>query len=97
MVGSGRASISAVADLSRACLSDMGAAVPEAVKAFASLGAWGTHSQNQERDLSRWVHQLYGFTIQTYGAKIDCQALVEYFLFSNERHVKGNLSLRTCL
>ena len=73
-MGSGRASISAVADLSRAYLQDSGSLAPDAVKAIASIGNWGVHSQNQERDLHRWVRNLYNIGIQTYEAKIQCQA-----------------------
>lgn len=76
MVGSGRASVSAVADLSRAFVKDMGDTAPEAAQAFASLGGWGSSAQNQERDLQRWVHQLYGLDIQTFDATVQCQALV---------------------
>ena len=74
MVGSGRASVSAVADLSRAMVSDVGSAAPQAVQEFASLGSWGAHQHNQERDLHRWVHQLYGLAIETFEATIQCQA-----------------------
>ena len=76
MVGSGRASIAAVADLSRAYVQDSGSSAPDAVKAIASIGNWGVHSQNQERDLHRWTRNLYNMDLQTYEAKIQCQALI---------------------
>lgn len=76
MVGSGRASVSAVADLSRAMVNDVGGAAPQAVQAFASLGSWGANQHNQERDLHRWVHQLYGLAVETFEATIQCQAIL---------------------
>ena len=78
MVGNGRASVAAVAELSRAYVEDSGAGVPDAVRAIASLGNWGSQTQNQERDLHRWVRNLYNLDIQTYEAKILCQASVGF-------------------
>ena len=76
MIGSGRTSIAAASDLSRACVKDMGNAAPAAVHALASLGSWGSHSQNQERDLHKWANQLYNMNLQTYDAQIPLQAQV---------------------
>lgn len=65
MVGSGRASVAAVADLSRAFVDDMGQNAPLPVRAMASLGAWGSHTQNQERELHRWTKHLYDLKLNT--------------------------------
>ena len=78
MVGNGRASVAAVAELSRAYVEDSGDSVPDAVRAIASLGNWGSQTQNQERDLHRWVRNLYNLDIQTYEAKILCQASIGF-------------------
>ena len=64
MLGSGRAHVAQVCDLARANLKD---GLPgEAVASFASLGAHGQHSANQERDLHRWLGSLYGMNLTTY-------------------------------
>ena len=64
MVGCGRANIAEVADMARAKIADN---VPsEALRCFASLGAAGARSSNQERDLHRWVKSLYGCGLEPY-------------------------------
>ena len=73
MIGSGRSSIAAVADLSRAYLQDSGGSTPQAVQAFASLGGWGSHEQNQERDLHKWVNGLHGLNLETFDVQFECQ------------------------
>ena len=63
MIGSGRSSIAQIAELARANLRD---GLPaEAVAAFASLGAGGQYPANQERDLHRWLRQLYGLKLES--------------------------------
>lgn len=69
MIGSGRTSIAAAADLSRACVQDLkgiGATAPAAVQALASLGTWGNNCQNQERDLHKWVKNLFNLKMETF-------------------------------
>ena len=64
MVGCGRANIAEVADMARANIADN---IPgEALRCFASLGAGGARSSNQERDLHRWVKSLYGRGLEPY-------------------------------
>lgn len=68
MIGSGRANVSEVCDLARANLAD---GLPfEALKAFGSLGAGGRHCSNQERDLHKWLHSLFGLKLTTYKVKM---------------------------
>lgn len=74
MIGSGRTSIASAADLSRACFKDLGSETPEAIQALASLGSWGNHSQNQERDLHTWVRKLHNFNLETYEVQCSLQA-----------------------
>ena len=42
----------------------------EALQAFVSLGTNGDHLGNQERDLHRWLSNLWGFSLQTYSVKL---------------------------
>ena len=68
MIGSGRAHVSEVCDLARANLAD---GIPsEALEAFASLGAGGRYCSNQERDLHKWLHSLFGLKLTTYKVKM---------------------------
>lgn len=64
MIGSGRASIAEVCDLARANVQD---GLPSAaLEAFSSLGSGGIYEANQERDMHRWLNQLYGVQLTTY-------------------------------
>ena len=73
MIGTGRTSIAAAADLSRACVTDMGDAAPEAIHALASLGNWGSQCQNQERDLHTWVNKLYNMKLTPFEVHLSLQ------------------------
>ena len=42
----------------------------EAVTAFASLGSFGTHASNAERDLHRWLRGVYGVSLEPYFIEI---------------------------
>lgn len=53
MIGSGRASVAEICEISRANLAD--GMQNEAREVLASLGAGGDHPSNQERDLLRWL------------------------------------------
>ena len=35
-------------------------------EAFSSLGSGGIYEANQERDMHRWLNQLYGVQLTTY-------------------------------
>lgn len=86
MVGSGRSSIAAVAELSRANVADMGKSVPQAVAALASLGSWGNNASNSERDMHRWVRNLYQFGLETYDVELELQARsISFFELWSER------------
>lgn len=73
MIGNGRVSVAAAADLSRAHTADHGGNAPPAVLALATLGAGGAHRQNEERDLHRWVKDLYHLGMETYDVKMQLQ------------------------
>ncbi|CAL1155523.1 unnamed protein product [Cladocopium goreaui] len=55
MIGRGRCSIDAAAELARDIVHDHDVAPHPAIKSFASLGNEGQSRSNQERDLHRWM------------------------------------------
>lgn len=64
MIGTGRAHVSEVCELARSNIKD---GLPSKVlAAFASLGTGGLHEGNQERDLHRWLHSLFGMHLTPY-------------------------------
>lgn len=64
MLGSGRTNVAEICDLARANVQD---GLPSgALRAFSSLGAEGRHESNQERDLHKWLYNLYGVDLTTY-------------------------------
>ena len=85
MVGTGRVSIAAASELSRAMVADVGHAAPLAVRGLASLGCGGVHSQNEERDLHRWVRGLFKLRLETYDVlmklQVSCRGHVFNFSF----------------
>lgn len=69
MIGSGRAHVSEVADLARANVLDN---LPAgAVQCFATLGTEGKFPANQERDLHRWLHSLFGVSLKPYQVPME--------------------------
>ncbi|CAJ1394074.1 unnamed protein product [Effrenium voratum] len=73
MIGEGKASVAAVAQLARANLADFEAGAPASVAAFASLGNFGNCPQNEERDLHRWLSQLFSLKLSTYCVEAEVQ------------------------
>lgn len=66
-----------ICDLARANRAD---GLPSAaLEAFSSLGASGKHEGNQERDLHRWLHSLYGMKLTVY--QVTMQLNVSQFAF----------------
>ncbi|CAE7832343.1 unnamed protein product [Symbiodinium sp. CCMP2592] len=64
MIGSGKSHVAHAQSLAVAMVRD---GIPqEAVTAFASLGSFGAHESNAERDLHRWLRGLYGVTLEPY-------------------------------
>lgn len=92
MVGSGKASLASIAEISRANVADMGSMVPEPVRALASLGSWGSHTQNQERDLHKWLKGLHQLNLQTYDVDIQLEAWGAKQKFYYNQHVKSFLT-----
>lgn len=72
MLGTGRVHISEICDLARANVKD---GIPsEALRSFSSLGSNGAHTANQERDLHRWLHSIFGVMLTPY--KVNMQLTV---------------------
>ena len=64
--------MSEICELARANLRD---GLPsEALRAFSSLGADGRHTSNQERDLHKWMHSLFGMKLTTYSVPMKLSA-----------------------
>lgn len=45
----------------------------KAIESFASLGCGGRYLANTERDLFKWLVDLFGFRLQTYTVSIPLQ------------------------
>lgn len=96
MLGTGRANVAEIADMARSTLAD---GLPsKALEAFASLGSGGIHSNNQERDLHRWLHSLFGMSLSTFKVPMSlnvfgrrsallCLRFIPQDLHVNIRHV----------
>ena len=62
-----------IAELARCCVRD---GLPkEAVSVFASLGCDGKYPANQERDLHRWLRQLYNLELEPYNVLFEAAFL----------------------
>lgn len=73
LVGKGGLGISAACDVASSIVEDHAEHAHEAIKAFSSLGTEGKHQQNQERDLYRWLKNLYGLRLETYTIELQLQ------------------------
>ena len=72
LVGRGHISVTAACEVAGGVAEDH--ALPHAaVRAFATLGSEQKHPQNNERDLHRWVKNLYGLQLQPYKVFLDLQ------------------------
>ncbi|CAK9069954.1 unnamed protein product [Durusdinium trenchii] len=70
MIGRGQLSVSAAVEIAQGISEDVD--LPDgAIKAFASLGSNGDHPQNCERDLHRWLRNLYGFKLEPYKISVE--------------------------
>ena len=57
--------------------------VPETVRCFASLGAFGAHTHNEERDLHRWLKNLHQISLEPYYIKLEVEVgASEIFFYS---------------
>lgn len=73
LVGRGRVDVSCATEIARAVLRD--GVDNEAVRKLGSLGAFGSSASNAERDLHRWLSNLFGLRLQPYTVYLDMKAL----------------------
>lgn len=80
MIGRGRISISGAAGLARSIVADH--EIPhEALKAFSTLGAEGAHDGNCERDLHRWLRNLWNFNLEPYTIRVNLDVTCTLWCF----------------
>lgn len=71
-IGRGSASVATAAAVARSAKLD-GLSL-KAVEALASLGADGEWTQNQERDLHRWLRGVWNFRLGPYTIQLPLEA-----------------------
>ena len=71
MIGSGKSHVQSIASIAQAQCMD--GPQPEAITAFASLGSFGAKASNQERDLHRWLRNLYNIDLEVYYVEMNLQ------------------------
>ncbi|CAJ1359760.1 unnamed protein product [Effrenium voratum] len=69
LVGRGRVDVSCATEIARAVLRD--GVDNEAARKLGSLGAFGSSASNAERDLRRWLSNLFGLRLQPYTVYLD--------------------------
>lgn len=72
MIGSGKSNISSVVSVCQSQMKD--GPVAPAIAAFASLGAHGAHTNNEERDLHVWLKGLHGMHLDVYFTTVQIEA-----------------------
>lgn len=73
LVGRGRIDVSCATDVARAVLRD--GVERETINKLASLGAFGHAQSNCERDLHRWLKNLFGLSLQPYTIYLPLKAI----------------------
>lgn len=88
LVGRGRIDVTCATDVARAVLGDTPAdcAAPplRKITRLASLGCSGSHQQNAERDLYRWLKNNFDLRLQTYEIVLELQARCDCKLDAEE-------------
>lgn len=69
MIGSGQAHVRTVVSIAQAQMRD--GEPPASIQAFASLGSFGRRNANEERDLHRWLKDLYNVSLEVYYLKLN--------------------------
>ena len=85
MVGCGRSSVADICDISRANCAD--GVTSAALHRLKSLGATGSHSSNQERDLHVWLKGLHGTRLQPFKVPMELNVSWLTFLLAFQTHV----------
>lgn len=92
MIGSGKTNVAHAQGLAAAMVRD---GIPqEAVTAFASLGSFGAHGSNAERDLHRWLRGLYGMTLEPYFIDVTLESDDGDIDEPEDNPLKGTVSTR---
>jgi len=73
MVGSGQANVHTVVSIAQSQLLD-GEPTP-AIRAFASLGGYGANPSKEERDMHRWLTNLYNIQLEVYYVDFTLQVI----------------------
>ena len=47
----------------------------DAIAGFASLGSFGAHGSNQERDMHRWLKNLHGSCLELYYTAFELEVV----------------------
>ena len=88
LVGRGGADVAVATSLARAVISD-GLDAPD-LKCLASCGSDGRHDSNSERDLHRWLKDMWGLNVQPYPIRLELQVawpfLFKAFCLVVEKH-----------
>ena len=72
MIGAGKSNVRTVVSIAQSQLRD--GPVPPAIECFASLGSYGAHPSNEERDLHRWLQGLHNITLSVYYTTMRIEA-----------------------
>lgn len=72
MVGQGQAHVRTVVAIAQSQHRD-NSALP-AIQAWASLGNFGASQQNEERDLHKWLKNLFDLQLEIYWTRLQLQA-----------------------
>lgn len=91
MIGGGKAHVHTLVSMAQSQFMDAlnsGADIPETIQSFASLGGWGAHSQNEERDLHRWLKNLHQISLEPYFLKLKLEVGMHkgHFLISQNAY-----------
>ena len=73
MIGKGSAHVRTVVSIAQAQALD--SEPPAAIAAFASLGSFGRCNSNEERDLHRWLKNLYNVSLEVYYTPFELQVV----------------------
>lgn len=80
LIGCGKANIRTVCSIAQSQALD--GEPPEAVQAFASLGAFAKTSSHEERDLHRWLRNLHNIELEVYHTAFNVQVIWPNFSLS---------------
>lgn len=86
MIGEGQAHVRTVVAIAQAQHKDE-TAIPS-VQAWASLGNYGRSSSNEERDLRKWLRNLFDLQLEVYWTTLKLQAIMDTTLHNCSHDVQ---------